>query len=73
MKLIATGNAILNQLMQLSQQLSDSEYSAELGLLHGNSIGKHVRHVLEFFDILVVLTGKTCDGYTFSIKQKVTT
>jgi len=59
MKLNATGKSILNQLIQLTQQLTDSEYSAELELLHGNSIGKHIRHVLEFFDILIA---GSCSG-----------
>ena len=54
MELKATGKVILNQLAELTSQLTDLEYSTHLDLLHGNSIGKHVRHVLEFFDILVV-------------------
>lgn len=53
MELKATGKVILNQLAELTTQLTDIEYSTEINLLNGNSIGKHVRHILEFFDILV--------------------
>jgi len=53
MQLKETASAILNQLFDLTNQLSDAEYSAELELLNGNSIGKHVRHVVEFFDLLI--------------------
>ena len=53
MQLKATGQTILKQIFDLINQLNDAEYSAELDLLNGNSIGKHVRHVVEFFDLLV--------------------
>jgi len=53
MQLKATSQTILNQIIDLTNQLSEAEYSAELDLLNGNSIGKHVRHVIEFFEILV--------------------
>ncbi len=53
MQLKATGKIILNQIFALTDQLSDAEYCAELELLNGNSIGKHVRHVIEFFELLV--------------------
>ena len=53
MQLKATSQTILDQIFNLTDQLSDAEYSAELDLLNGNTIGKHVRHVVEFFDLLV--------------------
>lgn len=53
MQLKVIGQLILDQVLELTSQLSDAEYSAELDLLNGNSIGKHVRHVVEFFDLLV--------------------
>ena len=53
MQLKETGKEILNQISNLTDQLSDDEYSAELDLLNGNTIGKHVRHIVEFFDLLV--------------------
>lgn len=53
MQLKTTGQTILNQVFDLINQLDDAEYSAELDILNGNSIGKHVRHVVEFFELLV--------------------
>jgi len=53
MQLKTTGQTILKQVFELTSQLSDNEYSAELELLNGNTIGKHVRHIIEFFDLLV--------------------
>lgn len=53
MQLKSTGKTILQQILELTNQLSDAEYSTELELLNGNSIGKHVRHIVEFFDLLV--------------------
>lgn len=34
------------------QHLSGDDYSQPLEILHSNSIGKHVRHVVEFFECL---------------------
>lgn len=53
MQLKNTSHLILNQILDLTTQLSDSEYTAKLDLLNGNTIGKHVRHVIEFFDLLM--------------------
>ena len=53
MELKATGKVILDQLFDLTGQLTDAEYSSELDLLSGNTIGKHVRHVIEFFELLI--------------------
>ncbi len=53
MQLKTTSQVILNQIFDLTTQLSDAEYATKLDLLNGNSIGKHVRHVLEFFELLV--------------------
>ena len=53
MQLKTTGKTILKQVFELTNQLSDAEYSAELELLNGNSIGKHVRHIMEFFELLI--------------------
>lgn len=55
-----TGKEILTQLQDLLRQLSDTQYTAELDLLNGNSIGKHVRHIVEFFELLA-------DGYSEGI------
>jgi len=52
MHLKNTGISILNQLAKLVEQLSTDQYTAPLDLLNDNSIGKHVRHILEFFIVL---------------------
>jgi uncharacterized damage-inducible protein DinB len=52
MQLKQTAESILKQIMELTNQLSDADYTAELNLLGGNTIGKHVRHITEFFDLL---------------------
>lgn len=53
MQLKATARTILSQIFDLIHQLSEAEYTSELDLLNGNTIGKHVRHIIEFFDLLV--------------------
>lgn len=52
MQLKNTGHTILSQIYHLVTQLKKEEYAGGLDLLNGNSIGKHVRHVLEFFELL---------------------
>ncbi|NJN24661.1 MAG: DinB family protein [Cyclobacteriaceae bacterium] len=52
MQLKTTGQLILQQIADLIAQLNQHEFSAGLDMLNGNSIGKHIRHILEFFDML---------------------
>ncbi len=47
--------AVLKQLNHLLHQLSDTEYATPLPVISQNTIGKHVRHILEFYTCL--LTG----------------
>ena len=63
MQLKATGQSILSQIFDLTQQLNDAEYTSELDLLNGNTIGKHVRHILEFFEILLDGTSEGIINY----------
>jgi uncharacterized damage-inducible protein DinB len=44
---------VLTQLQQVLDQMNDQEYSKKLRILSGNTIGKHVRHILELYDCLV--------------------
>ncbi len=44
---------IIAQLKNLADQLSDDEFSSDLPVLLNNSIGKHYRHIIEFFMILL--------------------
>lgn len=45
--------AVLRQLTDFLLQLSDTEYSLALPLISQNTIGKHVRHILEFYTCLL--------------------
>jgi hypothetical protein len=47
-------NAILNQLIDLIVQLKNDEYSEPLSILSNNSIGKHIRHIIEFYECLLL-------------------
>lgn len=44
---------ILLQIRALNTQLTDDEYAVSLELLSGNSISKHIRHILEIYDALI--------------------
>ncbi len=44
--------AVLKQLTDLLYQLSDTEYAQPLPIISQNTIGKHVRHILEFYTCL---------------------
>lgn len=43
---------ILNQIQILLEQLEPEEYASPLAILNQNTIGKHVRHVVEFYTCL---------------------
>jgi uncharacterized damage-inducible protein DinB len=42
------------QLAEVIGQLTDQEYARPLPVLSGNTIGKHVRHILEFYELLAL-------------------
>ena len=44
--------AILNQLKDLASDISDEEFSKELPVLLNNSVGRHYRHIIEFYMVL---------------------
>lgn len=48
-----TTDEIISQIIDVATKLSNEEYSRPLSLLHGSSIGKHVRHIIEFYDCLL--------------------
>lgn len=43
----------LSQLEDLINQFNHSDYSKNLSVLNGNSVGKHVRHILDLFECLM--------------------
>lgn len=53
MDLQKTSAEIVNQLISISTQLDNAEFTQPLELLSGNSIGKHIRHIIEFYDCLI--------------------
>jgi uncharacterized damage-inducible protein DinB len=53
MPLRDTSKNILLQVLQLIKQLNEDGFQASLPLLQGQSIGRHLRHVLEIFALLL--------------------
>jgi uncharacterized damage-inducible protein DinB len=53
-------NEILNQISELVSELSDEQYNVMLPILSNSSIGKHVRHIVEFYQCL---TNGLSEGY----------
>jgi len=54
MELQEVSKSILNQLIDVSKQLKGDQFSERLNVLSGNTIGKHVRHIIEFFDLMML-------------------
>ncbi len=52
MQIINASKEICNQLFQLCDKLDSKEYAYCSSLLLGSSIGKHMRHIIEFYDKL---------------------
>ncbi|MDQ2177232.1 DinB family protein [Marinifilum sp. D714] len=44
---------ILSQLIHLCENITPLQYCEKLSLLSENTIGKHMRHIIEFYDILI--------------------
>ena len=44
---------LLLALSKLCEQMGDREFQTSLDVLSENSIGKHVRHILEFYICLI--------------------
>lgn len=45
---------ILGQIVSVCKQLTDNEFRKPLNLLSKNSIGKHIRHIIEFYDLMLI-------------------
>ena len=54
---------VLTQLQQMLDQMNDQEYSKKLRILNENTIGKHVRHILELYECLVTGTPQQSVNY----------
>lgn len=60
MQIQETIQQILSQLSYILSQLNDDEYSKEISLLDHQTIGKHARHIIEFFQELVDAENSIC-------------
>ncbi len=45
---------ILTQLVGVCKQMTDENFSRPLSILSDNSIGKHIRHIIEFYDLMMI-------------------
>ena len=54
MQLQHVSRSILDQLISVSEQLQDDDFRKQLKVLSGNTIGKHIRHIIEFFDLMMI-------------------
>lgn len=52
MNLTENAKLALEPLQELLLQMRQGDYSRELSVLMGNTVGKHVRHVIEFFQCM---------------------
>ncbi|WP_229311077.1 DinB family protein [Larkinella soli] len=60
---------ILTQLAAVVGQLTGAEYARPLAVLSGNTIGKHVRHILEFYELLLGSTQTGCLNYDRRVRD----
>lgn len=54
MQLKQVSARILDQLIQVSEQLKDQAFRQPLKVLSDNTIGKHIRHIIEFYDLMIL-------------------
>ncbi len=54
MQLQNASKEIFQQLIQLLNQLEQSEFTRPLSSLSNHTIGKHVRHIIEFYECLLI-------------------
>lgn len=68
MNLITSSTNILHQLIGLIKQLNKEEYTTPLPLLMDNSISKHLRHIVEFYDCL--FKGLSSDTINYDLRER---
>ncbi|HAS41763.1 MAG TPA: hypothetical protein DCS93_14890 [Microscillaceae bacterium] len=68
MNLITSSSNILHQLIGLIKQLNKQEYTTDLPLLMDNSISKHLRHIVEFYDCL--FKGLANDTINYDLRER---
>jgi hypothetical protein len=50
--LLASATHVLQEIEDCLVRLTEDQFARPLPILHGNSVGRHVRHMLEFFQCL---------------------
>ena len=53
MEIKDSSEQVLRQLVGLIDQLKDEQFACPLPILSGNTIGKHIRHIIELYDQLL--------------------
>ncbi|MBK7681684.1 MAG: hypothetical protein IPJ26_04010 [Bacteroidetes bacterium] len=54
MEIKDTSSQVLEQLIELINKLDNEQFARPLPLLSGNTIGKHIRHIIELYDQLLM-------------------
>ena len=54
MEIKDTSSQVLEQLVELINKLDNEQFARPLPLLSGNTIGKHIRHIIELYDQLLM-------------------
>ncbi len=49
----STSAEIITQVITVTEKLSNEEFARPLAILNGSSIGKNIRHIIEFYDCLL--------------------
>ena len=61
---------LLGSLSNFLVKLKDEQYQQKLELLEGNSIGKHLRHILDFYQVLLKYKQDTTINYSSRERDK---
>lgn len=67
-EIIPKTTEVLDQLAALLLKLSPENYSRSLSCLQDNSLGKHVRHIVEFFECL--LEGAHIQAVNYDLRRR---
>jgi hypothetical protein len=59
---------VVQQLTDLLEQLTSSQYSQSLAVLNGSSIGQHTRHIVEFY--LCLLQGASSGVVDYDARER---
>ncbi len=69
MKLQETSIALFAQLTGVVEQLTPTDFSLPLPILFGSSVGKHLRHIIEFYDLALTAHQTGSINYDRRVRQ----